>query len=314
MVDNLLYLLIGCIVVFVSSNGHLFHSQYIWEYCKPVAYLLQRVYMRIEWAVMRVAHKLLNTWLFQHSRFVRMLFGRVLTTVANGEVYTLNEINNILDILYRNYPNVYVGIRICCCRQALGNYDNDISNITDFTFIFSKIPGKKKRMQYTKFISLDEAKRLLRKFDREGFVHITYGGCARYIDGTVGLTICNCMKRRNGVGNACIPMQFHEQEAFFYHKPHNIAIIDQDKCKGVEECGKCIDLCNFDARVIDSNNGKIKIIREKCLGCALCLHHCPGRANRLVFLPKSKVHFYESIFKDLQRKYKGQTEVLVDIK
>ena len=105
-----------------------------------------------------------------------------------------------------------------------------------------------------------------------------------------------------------------EHECFIYNKPHNIAIIDQDKCKGVKECGKCIDLCNFDARVVDPTNGKIKIIREKCYGCALCLHHCPGHANRLVFLPKNRIYFYENIFKNFRRKHKGKEEVLIKIK
>lgn len=61
-----------------------------------------------------------------------------------------------------------------------------------------------------------------------------------------------------------------DYNAFQYHKPHNLAIIDQDKCKGVEECGDCIPFCNFDARVVDGN-GKIKIINDKCMGCGLCL-------------------------------------------
>ncbi|MHA1291538.1 MAG: hypothetical protein ACTSQJ_02590 [Promethearchaeota archaeon] len=264
---------------------------------------------------MKVAHNLLNGRLFNRFRFLRLFFTKFLNLFANAEIYTLNECNKIIDILFHNYPHVYLGVLICCCRQAHGYYDKDMSNITDLTFVFSKTPGIKKRQRFATYISLEKAKQLLKKFDDQGFVHIAYGGCSRWIDSSAGLTICNCSRRRNGRGNGCIPMALSiEKEAFIYNKPHNIAIIDQEKCKGIEDCGKYIDFCNFNARILDPSNEKIKILREKCYCCALCLHHCPKYANSLVFLPKNRIYFYENIFKDLCRKYRGREEVSIQIK
>ncbi|MHA1291539.1 MAG: ATP-binding protein [Promethearchaeota archaeon] len=265
--------------------------------------------MRIEWAVMKVAYKIGSGWLARHSKFFRMMFAKMISLFGDGEVYTIDECYKILDILYRHHPHVYVGMRICCCRQAMEYYDKDISNITDLTFIFSKTPGVKKHFDFTKFISLEEAKRLLKKFDDEGFVHTMFGACARYIDGSINLSICNCSRRRNNKGNGCIPMTLKEEyNTFIYHKPHNIAIIDQNKCIGVYDCGKCIEYCNFDARVIDINNGKIKILNNKCQGCGLCLTHCPEGANSIKFLPENKIYFYRRLFKNIIRQHKRLPE------
>ncbi|MHA1281467.1 MAG: ATP-binding protein [Promethearchaeota archaeon] len=303
--NGIFFIVFTLFIIIIASNSHLLHGSYLWEYSKPVFYLVWRVYMRFEWAVMKVMYKICTSWLFRNSKVIRHFFGRLLQIAGNGEVYTLGECYKILDTLYRDYPHVYVAIRICPCRQAMQYYDKDISNITDLCFVFSDKPGKKKHMEYTMYISLDKAKKLLKKFDREGFVHTMFGGCAKMIDGSINLSICNCMRRRDGKGSGCIPLTLMvEHDAFFYEKPHNLAIIDQEKCKGAEECGKCIPYCQFDARVIDETNGKIKIINDKCYGCGLCLTHCPEGANTLKFLPENKVQFYQNLFKNIRKKYK----------
>jgi len=299
-------LLLFVLIALLTINGHILHGSYLWEYAKPVFFLVWRVYMRFEWALMKVMYKLGTSWLFRHFKFLRHLFARMVSIYGNGEVYTLSECYKILDTLYLNYPNVYVALRICCCRQSMEYYDDDISNITDLCFVFSETPGKKKRMKYTKFVSLDTAKRLLKKFDEEGFVHTMFGGCAKMVDGSLNLSICNCMRRREGKGSGCIPLTLAtENDAFFYEKPHNLAIIDQNKCKGVDDCGECLPYCNFDARILDPKNGKIKILNDKCMGCALCLTHCPEGANSIKFLPENKVWFYQNLFKTIKKQHEG---------
>ncbi len=291
--------------VLTTLSAHIFHGSYLWEYSKPVFYFVWRIYMRIEYAIMIIVYKIGSGWLVTHSTFFRKFLVKMISIAADGEVYTLEECYKIIDILYKDYPHVYVGMRLCCCRHSMGYYDDEISNVTDLTFVYSDKPGLKKRMGYTKFISLDEAKRLLKKFDNEGFVHTMFGACARFIDGSINLSICNCMRRRDGKGSGCIPLTLAmEHESFLFHKPHNIAIIDPSKCVGVEECGECIPFCNFDARIVDKSNGKIKIITDKCQGCGLCLSHCPEAASTIKYLPENKAWFYQNMFKKLQKRYK----------
>ncbi len=287
-------------ILLIVNSAHLLRGTYIWEYSKPFFYLNFRIYMKYEYAIMKMVFKLASLKIFQRIRPFKMLLLKMISMYANGEVYTLEECLNILDTLYKDYPHVYVALRICCCRQSRNIYDKDCSNITDLTFVYSKTPGVKKHMRYTTFVSLDEAKRLLKKFDKEGFVHTMFGGCAKLVDGSINLSICNCRR------NICIPMDLHiDYDTFDYQNPHNLAINDPVKCKGWKECGKCLELCHFEARE-KQENGKIKVIKEKCQGCALCVHHCPNGANKIKFLPENKILFYQNLFKDLVKKYKSE--------
>lgn len=307
MVDifvSIIPLLIVVIFLIVVNSAHLLRGTYIWQYSKPFFYLNFRLYMKYEYAIMKMVLKLGSMRIFQRFRFFRLLLLQLISVYANGEVYSLEECLNILETLYKDYPHVYVALRICCCRQSRGIYDKDCSNITDLTFVYSKTPGVKKHMKYTTFVSLDDAKRLLKKFDKEGFVHTMFGGCAKLVDGSVNLSICNCKR------NICIPMDLHiDYDAFNYQNPHNLAINDQTKCKGWKDCGKCLEVCHFEARVKEAN-GKIKILSDKCQGCALCVHHCPNGANRIKFLPKNKILFYQNLFKDIRKEYKNKEKSL----
>ena len=112
-------LIILICALILTLSGHLLHGSYLWEYSKPVFFLVWRVYMRIEWAVMRVMFKIGSGWLFRHSKALRHIFARFLQLIGNGEVYTLSECFKILDTLYKDYPHVFVALRICCCRQSM---------------------------------------------------------------------------------------------------------------------------------------------------------------------------------------------------
>jgi len=304
MTWNLIFALLLGIIFFsfilASINSHLLRGSYVWQYNKPHFYLSQRIYMRFEFLIMRLLLALSKMWIIRNSRFLQLFIVKSLTTLIQSEVYTLDECLKIIDSLYKEYPNAYVGIRICPCRQARELYDKNLPNITDLTFVYSKTPGVKKHVQFTKYISINQAKKLLIKFDNDGLIHTMFGNCGNVIDGAFSLAICNCNR------DACIPLNVGldlNLNKMLYAKPHNLAIIDQDKCKGAENCGKCLEVCGFEARIIDKSNGKIKIINEKCYGCALCAHHCPEGANTIKFLPENKVIFYQNLFKDIREKY-----------
>ena len=303
---NILFIFLSLIsIILIANSSHLFRSDYKWKHNGLYYKFFARGYYRIEYALMKIVFKIGSGWLLQHFRFLRKLLEKLFSFTADGEVYTLDECYKILDSLYKDYPHVYVGMRVCACRQGLNNYSKEISNITDLLFIYSKVPHEKlkKPMAFTKYITLDHAKRLLKKFDNEGFVHTMFGICARYFDGSASVSICNCRS------DTCVPMMLAlEYDISIFHKAHNLAIINQQKCKGVEECGKCLDYCHFSARIIDPTNGKIKIINDKCTGCALCLSHCPEGANSIRFLPGNRIWYYENLFKNLKSHQKSLPE------
>ena len=292
-------------VIIIANSSHVLRGEYRWRHGGLYYKVFARIYYRLEWIFMKILYKISSGWIMSHFKGFRHFIRELINITATGEVYTLNECFKILDSLYKDYPHVYVGMRICACRQARGFYSKDISNITDLLFIFSEKPNEdlKKPLIYTKYITLPEAKRLLKKFDREGFVHTMFGACARFLDGSASVSICNCRM------DTCIPMEVcFKYDAFNYHKPHNLAIIDQKKCIGVEECGKCVEYCHFDARIIDLSNGKIKILNEKCMGCALCLTHCPEGANSIKFIHENRVWYYQNLFKTIKKQHKRLPE------
>ncbi len=52
------------------------------------------------------------------------------------------------------------------------------------------------------------------------------------------------------------------------------AFIDSEKCA---LCGRCQDLCRFDA-ILDSSDGGYKVDGLSCEGCGVCFHACPADA------------------------------------
>ncbi len=292
--------MLSCIVLvltilLMSFTAHIIHSTYIFSKNAFWYRLWQWQYNRIEYVVMRFLYWLGSRKFMQKSWFLRMFIIRLLRMAADGEVYTLGECLQVVDALFVRYPNVYVGLRICPCRQAREKYDENLPNLTDLTFIFSDTPGKQKDIAFNTFISLPKAKQLLRKLDQLGYVHTMFGGCAQLVDGSVSVAICNCLR------GVCIPMDMAlDFNASIYHKPHNVAEVNPARCTGPQECGQCQELCHFHARAIETQSGKMQVLAKKCLGCGLCATHCPNHATRMRFLPQSKIMFYRNLFKKIK--------------
>ncbi len=296
----------GCValiltILLVAFTSHILHSSYVFSRKAPWYRLWQWQYNRIEYIVMFFLYWLGSRKFMQKNRFLRMFIIRLLGMAADGEVYTLGECLQIVDALFARYPNVYVGLRICPCRQAREKYDDALPKLTDLTFIYSDTPGKQKDIAFNTFISLPQAKQLLRKLDQFGYVHTMFGGCAQLVDGSVSVAICNCLR------GICIPMDMAlDFNASIYHKPHNVAEVNPARCAGPQECGKCQELCRFHARVNDPQTGKMQVLAEKCLGCGLCATHCPNHATRMRFLPQNKIMFYRNLFKNIKKRATAQ--------
>ncbi|MBN2070455.1 MAG: ATP-binding protein [Candidatus Krumholzibacteriota bacterium] len=56
-----------------------------------------------------------------------------------------------------------------------------------------------------------------------------------------------------------------------------IALISPEICAG---CGKCLDLCRYDA--ITEENGSYAIDKIACEGCGVCAYFCPAKAIEMV--------------------------------
>ncbi len=58
-------------------------------------------------------------------------------------------------------------------------------------------------------------------------------------------------------------------------------------CSG---CGICVVICPFDAREIDEETGKARIIEVLCQGCGICATACPNAATQQTSFTKSQIY------------------------
>ncbi|MBW2142618.1 MAG: 4Fe-4S binding protein [Deltaproteobacteria bacterium] len=90
--------------------------------------------------------------------------------------------------------------------------------------------------------------------------------------------ICNCCGCCCGVLNGITKLGINASEVV---NSHYVAEIDPDLCI---VCNTCIDeRCQVNA--IEEGEDYNEVIREKCIGCGLCVTTCPSEAISLIHKP-----------------------------
>jgi len=114
----------------------------------------------------------------------------------------------------------------------------------------------------------EEAKRIFRKYDKEGLIHTIWTGITPYV-----IEICNCDRD-------CRPYKEYIEKGgtprFF--RAEYVCKVDWDLCKG---CKSCISQCQFGAKFYSSVLSKVHIDPTRCFGCGVCRSACPNQAITL---------------------------------
>jgi len=194
----------------------------------------------------------------------------MLSLGQHGKVMTITEVNEYIDKLP---DKVLIAVGSCRCRLATHACDCELK--TDITIKTGASIYKSFFPEDYEVISKEEAKKLIKKLNKQGLVPMVYAFC---IAGGSFETfvICNCCK------HSCIPILAQKIAKMHVFDPgEKVAFVDEELCKG---CGTCIDICQFDAREII--NGKAHVDYLKCYGCGACLLNCPTGATKMVKRPE----------------------------
>ena len=231
------------------------------------------------------------------------LCGQVITLgFYRGEIYTTEEIITLIKRVYSdNYENddFHIVVSPCICRHADNNYDETgyLPTMTCFHLQFMAEKFERNAEQ-SHYITAETAITLLREFSRKGLVHIMYGLCPTLPYEQLGwmwmrqIAICACHWH-------CVTLRCEVLRGYTglhpFIKADHYAIVDSEKCLGIDKCGRCQKGCAFRA-IEKDENGKSYINREYCYGCGACArldyhYKCPKGAITLRDQPYPKEHF-----------------------
>ncbi len=240
-----------------------------------------RLFTRYERFLMRFLFKILKSEILYKNRLIRFIPEFVSYFAANGakpSVYTLQELESALNLVYRNNGGSQnaaakfgIILRPCPCRDAQGKYSQKLPNITDV--VFTNNTRALPKGQDNIFISKEQLFQKLEQFDKVGLVHIVLGCCG---EEGFGINVCNCHKSVCFILLAILGRGLRRG----LDPSPSIAISELERCKGIQECGKCLQRCQFKARFII--NGKSSVNPERCFGCGLCFNTCESGATKMI--------------------------------
>jgi NAD-dependent dihydropyrimidine dehydrogenase PreA subunit len=236
----------------------------------PLRLALLKAYARIEVQFIRFLYWLENRN-FVQNRWVKFAFywcgGKLLgERLIVGTVKTLDEMEEFIEGLPEDS---LIAVGPCRCRLATRACDHpletDIYILTGAPIWLDVFPKD------YRVIDKEETLRIVRDSYEQGLVpmvdrHLYFKGNANYF------VICNCC------GCSCILIlgyRFLKEQGLHFIPSTYVSVVDADRC---EACGKCVEVCAFHERRIES--GKARVI--DCQGCGLCVKFCPNGANSLV--------------------------------
>lgn len=128
------------------------------------------------------------------------------------------------------------------------------------------VPGASASLEV---LTKEEAKRIIREYDKEGLIHTVWTGVTPYLIG-----LCNC-------DHDCLAYKMYIEQrgtpSFF--RAEYICRVDPDLCNG---CKECISQCQFGAQFYSSGLGKVYIDPTRCYGCGVCRASCNTDAIELL--------------------------------
>lgn len=180
----------------------------------------------------------------------------------------IQEVEKVIDLAS---PIALMG---CLCRRTVRGRleDNEKSysclGLGIGMFKWDRWPERNKGG--VEFVTPDEAKVWLRRWNKMGMMHLLMTFGTPYLGGVCNCDYPDCLSMRNrldyGITSSCIKAEY-------------VAKVNYDACSG---CGRCVSRCQFGAAKMEVTMRKANIDLLRCYGCGLCETGCNYGAISLV--------------------------------
>jgi electron transport complex protein RnfB len=155
----------------------------------------------------------------------------------------------------------------CICKKEQGLLGNRCAKPLEVCLAIAPIEGVFKNTAVGRLINKEEAYDVLRKSEEAGLVHLTWNVASGHF------FICNCCGCCCNVLRSINELGISDAVNSYYY-----AQIDAAECIA---CGVCKDeRCQVNA--IEEGEDAYRVIKERCIGCGLCIATCPSEAIQLV--------------------------------
>jgi len=157
----------------------------------------------------------------------------------------------------------------CICKKEKHLLDNGCDKPLEICTGYAPIPGVFDKSPIHRAISKEEAYAVLNKAEEAGLVHLTWNIESGHF------YICNCCGCCCHVLTSINDLGINASDVI---NSNYYAEIDAESCI---VCNTCVDeRCQVGA--IETGGDANHIIREKCIGCGLCISTCPTESIKLI--------------------------------
>jgi len=157
----------------------------------------------------------------------------------------------------------------CICKKGRGLLDQPCKKPVEVCMAIAPVPGVFEKPRVGRAISKTEAYGVLQKAEDAALVHLTWNvESGQYF-------ICNCCGCCCGVLRSINDLGIPASRVV---NAHYYAEIEPDLCQA---CGTCADE-RCQVKAVEGGEDAYQVIKERCIGCGLCIHTCPAEAIKLV--------------------------------
>jgi NAD-dependent dihydropyrimidine dehydrogenase PreA subunit len=158
----------------------------------------------------------------------------------------------------------------CICKKEQGLLDDPCQRPLEVCLAVAPVAGVFDDSPIGRVITREDAYKLLDECEENALVHLT----GNVQEGRI--FICNCCGCCCGVLRGINDLGIPASKVI---NSHYYAEIDPGVCA---DCGLCAEeRCQVNA-IAEGEDGTYEVIREKCIGCGLCITTCPTEAVKLV--------------------------------